>query len=81
MLPQNSILPVENVKEASLFLLALLYSSEPLPKHPLSDNPTLIDRNQTIRLRYLNGQSVPSLANEYGVSEQRIYQIINKKRK
>lgn len=39
-------------------------------------NPSKVDRNQQIWLRYANGGAVADLAVEYGLSEERIYQVI-----
>lgn len=78
MLPQNANSVFE---KAVQLILSLLYTSTSIPKQPLSDNPTLVERNQKIRERYGNGEKVSKLAQEFEVSEQRIYQIIHGKRK
>ncbi len=72
---------VDRVETATQILLMQLYTSEALPKRPLSDNPTLVDRNQAIKDKYHLGQSAISLAEEYEISFQRVYQIIKGKRK
>jgi hypothetical protein len=42
---------------------------------------TTQDRDNLIRLRYANGESVSSLAAEYGISDKRVYQILREKKK
>jgi DNA invertase Pin-like site-specific DNA recombinase len=39
------------------------------------------NRNADIRARYAQGVSVPDLAKEYGISRNRVYQILREKRK
>jgi hypothetical protein len=38
--------------------------------------PRKTDRNQSILLRVQQGETVPDLAREFGISEQRIHQIL-----
>ena len=39
------------------------------------------DRNTAIRTRHLTGETISDLAREYGISPQRISQIVRDKRK
>jgi len=68
--------------DAILAIVTRLYSKQPLPKHPKS-RKTLkqTERNNAIRARYAEGVSVHELAKEFGISQQRIHQILRGKRK
>ena len=60
------------------FTLGVYYNFKPLPTLPvLLTSPKKAQRNNEIRLRYLNGETQPHLAREYGISVQRISQIVN----
>ncbi|MBZ0304659.1 MAG: Hin recombinase [Anaerolineae bacterium] len=60
----------------------MLYKDHPAPNYPVTDlNPPKSQRNEEIRHRYAAGETVPDLAREYGISEQRIHQILQGKRK
>jgi Mor family transcriptional regulator len=57
----------------------LLYGSTPPSSAPASSHtPPKTDRNAAIYRRYLAGESPSALAQEYGISEQRIFVIIRK---
>ncbi|NOG66316.1 MAG: hypothetical protein HND46_23120 [Chloroflexi bacterium] len=60
-------------------IAALLYKglSPSVPNFPAIK----LTRNSELITRYRAGESVPTLAKEYGISEQRAYQIIAGKRK
>jgi phosphoenolpyruvate synthase/pyruvate phosphate dikinase len=63
-------------------LIERLYIHNPRPIHPLSDKTKKqIERNETIKARYASGESIQRLAAEYGISEQRIHQILKDRRK
>lgn len=36
-----------------------------------------VSRNEAIRHRYAKGESLSDLASEYGISPQRVYQIVH----
>ena len=64
------------------FILELLYKDEPLPKKPVSNKTSeRIHRNRNIRQRYQDGETIAELARAYNLSDQRIHQIVNHKRK
>lgn len=44
--------------------------------YPDSKRPTIAQRNATIRARYQAGERQAALAREYGISYQRIFQIV-----
>lgn len=55
-----------------------LYLGIPYPKEPINKLiPPKTSRNQEIRRRYQDGELMISLAEYYGISEQRIHQIIH----
>lgn len=59
-----------------------MYYNQSLPQTPLtSATPTKAERNAEIRHRVVKGELIPDLATEYGISEQRVHQIIRGKRK
>jgi hypothetical protein len=69
-------------EEAVFFLVNRLYPGSPTPPPPQSPStPKKVDRNAEIRARYAAGMSVPDLAKEYGISKNRVYQILRGKRK
>lgn len=55
-------------------ILAILYSDF------ISPDATKI-RNDDIRRRHTDGERISDLAHEFGISVQRVYQIVNLKRK
>jgi Mor family transcriptional regulator len=60
----------------------LLYIGQKLPIYPLTDyTPSKVERNHQIRVRYTKGESVIALAEAYGISQQRVSQIVRGKRK
>ena len=62
-------------------ILHVLYSGIPLPAAPLNDfTPTKHNRNQEIYSRYLAGERAIELAAEYGISLQRVHEIIRNER-
>jgi len=59
-------------------LLKTFYFNQPTPTLPQNNKtPKQPTRNEEICLRHANSESVADLANEYGISVQRIHQIIN----
>jgi Mor family transcriptional regulator len=64
------------------FAMAISYRGLILPQAPVS-NGTLpkCARNAEIRARYQKGESIATLAEVFGITEQRIWQILNDRRK
>jgi hypothetical protein len=53
-----------------------------LPPKPVSGiTPTKCARNEVIRLRHQHGETLISLAGRFGLSEQRVWQIVYGRRK
>ena len=58
-----------------------IYDHLPRPAFPIDDKtPRKIDRNAAIHARYLMGELVSDLAKEFGISQQRVYQILQGQR-
>jgi Mor family transcriptional regulator len=62
--------------------MAISYRGLILPQHPVSDGPfRKCARNAEIRARHEKGESIATLAEVFGITEQRIWQIIHSRRK
>lgn len=64
------------------FAMAISYRGLVLPQSPVSDG-TLpkCKRNAEIRERHQKGESIATLSEVFGITEQRIWQILNDRRK
>ena len=59
------------------FILDLLYINSPLPSSPITRRIVAKRyRNQEIRERYALGETLAEIAEDYGISEQRIHEIV-----
>jgi len=54
----------------------MLYDA-PFPETPQNDLPGKPDRNSEICARYSAGERVVDLAREFGISEQRVSEIVH----
>jgi len=70
-----SVIPINHAIDV---ILNLLYSEPPKESHR---NNALTKRNSEIRRLHSEGHSIVGLAEKYGISSQRIHQIINFRRK
>jgi Mor family transcriptional regulator len=62
--------------------MAISYRGINLPRSPVSDGTTpKCARNAEIRARHEKGESIATLAEVFGITEQRIWQILNERRK
>ena len=62
--------------------MAISYRGLELPQYPVSDdNSPKCARNAEIRARHKRGESMATLAEVFGITEQRIWQILNDRRK
>jgi len=67
---------------AMVFATAISYYGQVLPQTPISNStPAKCARNAEIRARYKRGESRATLAEVFGITEQRIHQIIRGRRK
>lgn len=71
--------PLEN---AVHHIVTLLYKNTPFPDKPKSNKTARKhQRNAQIEAEYAVGTSVPALAQKYGISVARVYQILGSQRK
>jgi Mor family transcriptional regulator len=62
--------------------MAISYRGQTLPQFPVSDGTSpKCARNAQIRARHERGESIAPLAKVFGITEQRIRQILNGRRK
>ena len=62
--------------------ISIAYYGRALPTSPVSNGtPKKGDRNAEIRARYQQGETVATLATVFGISEQRVAQILRGQRK
>ena len=67
---------------AVAFAVSISYRGLELPQSPVSNGIlTKCERNAAIRQRHQQGESYSTLANVFGISEQRIHQIVHDRRK
>jgi Mor family transcriptional regulator len=67
---------------AAAFAMAISYRGMLLPQSPVCDGTSpKCKRNAEIRARHQKGESIATLAEVFGISEQRIWQILNDRRK
>jgi Mor family transcriptional regulator len=67
---------------AVAFAMAISYRGMILPQSPVSDGTSpKCARNAEIRARHQKGESMAALAEVFGIAEQRIWQIIHRRRK
>lgn len=67
------------LEQATNRVLTHLYRGFSLPQAPVSSLKR--ERNAAIRAQYAAGTSVPDLARRYGISEQRVHQMLRGRRK
>ena len=67
---------------AMSFAMAISYRGMILPQSPVSDGPSpKCARNAEIRARHQQGESIATLAEVFGITEQRVWQILHSRRK
>ena len=67
---------------AMSFAMAISYRGMILPQSPVSDGPSpKCARNAEIRARHQKGESIATLAEVFGITEQRVWQILHSRRK
>ena len=60
---------VHSLEDAAQHILKLLYGDQPPSESPISNlTPKKTRRNQELRQRYDDGESVPDLAKAFGIS-------------
>jgi len=59
-----------------------IYAGILLPQKPVSHHtPAKCERNEEIRLRHKQGETMATLAEVFGLTEQRVWQIVHDRRK
>jgi Mor family transcriptional regulator len=72
----------QHLVDAINYGMLLMYIGQKTPDFPLTDHtPSKHERNRRIRERYAKGETVVSLAEVFGISQQRVSQILRGKRK
>jgi hypothetical protein len=67
---------------AVAFAMAISYRGMILPQSPVSSSPSpKCKRNAEIRARHRKGESIATLAEVFGITQQRVWQILNDRRK
>ena len=67
---------------AMVFATAISYYGQVLPQTPISNStPAKCARNAKIRARHKRGESGATLAEVFGISVQRVHQILRGKRR
>jgi len=67
---------------AMVFAMAINYYGQVVPLAPISNStPAKYTRNAEIRARHKRGESKVTLAEVFGISEQRVWQIVQGRRK
>ena len=73
---------LQHLADAIHYGMLLMYIGQRIPAGPLTDHtPSKRIRNQEIRARYAQGETVVDLAAAFDISQQRVSQILRGRRK
>jgi len=73
------VTPLHNLEKAVAAILQRLYAFQNPPESPLTHKHiSKSERNQQIIEKYRNGSTLEELAAEFGISHQRVHQIIQR---
>lgn len=76
------LMGVQRLGDFCRYLTCMLYKSVPLPAKPVTNGTSAKSaRNQQIIERHKAGETLVELASEFNISEQRVHQIVNGRRK
>ena len=71
----------EQLRYAARCMILENYAGMLLPQKPISRmTPTKCERNEEIRRRHQQGETLISLAEVFGLSENRVWQIVHRRR-
>lgn len=71
--------PVPSLNIAIQRVLELLYAGVPLPEYPVTNRQVSLDeRNRLICARYADGETLQAIAQDLGLSHQRVHQLIHR---
>jgi len=73
--------PVHTINDASRYFVYRLYTALPLPLRRDYNDHLERDRNDLIRSKHANGNSISDLAQEFDLSRARVHQILHHRRK
>ncbi len=74
--------PCSTPSDASTIFIDWIYFGETPPDAPISgETPRKNERNEEIRKRYAEGESIPELAKACGLSNARVHQILHGRRR
>ena len=72
----------QHLVDAINYGMLLMYIGQKMPLAPLTDHtPSKLTRNQEIRERYAQGETIVGLAAAFDISEQRVSQVLRGRRK
>jgi Mor family transcriptional regulator len=83
LIPHRSLEPrgLQHPVVAIHYGILLMYIGQKIPLAPLTDHtPTKLTRNQEIRERYAQGETIVNPAEAFEISEQRISQVLRGRR-
>ena len=66
---------------AMAFAISIAYRGQSLPPSPVSGTSPKCARNAEIRAHHKKGESIATLSQAFGITEQRIWQILHERRK
>jgi hypothetical protein len=69
----------QHLQDAIVYGMVLLRIGQIFPTQPVTDHPPT-KCNEEIRMRYASGVSQAELARQFGISYQRVHQIVNRRR-
>jgi hypothetical protein len=73
---------LHTLETAIQLILTRLYAGFVLPHKPVTQKqPRKIERNAEIIARHAAGEGLSNLAREFGLTPQRVYQIVHRKRR
>ena len=83
-MPHRGLEPrgLHSLVDALNYGMLLMYIGQKMPMAPLTDHtPSKPTRNQDIQARYAQSETVIGLAAVFGISQQRVSQILRNRRK
>jgi hypothetical protein len=84
LIPHRRVQPrgLQHLADAIHYGMLLLYIGQEIPRFPLINfTPSQHDRNHEIRAQYARGKTERELTETFGISHQRVAQILRGKRK
>jgi Mor family transcriptional regulator len=73
---------LHSLEAAIQTILTRLYAGFSFPAQPIArKSPKKTERNAQIRKRFAAGEGISDLGREFGLTPQRVYQIVHRRRK